>query len=98
MCAICRAARRGDHAGVIGAARRRMGLTQTGLGRRVGLSHSEVSRLENRKRALRDVTVLRRFAVALDLPGAVFGLDTPVGRRVCGEPTRGTTRWSAATC
>ncbi len=89
MCAICRAARRGDHAGVIVAARNRLGLTQTGLGQRVGLSHSEVSRLENRKRALRDVTVLRRFAVALDLPGAVFGLDVPAGRRVCGEPTRG---------
>ena len=89
MCAICRAAQRGDHAGVIVAARPRLGLTQTSLGQRVGLSHSEVSRLENRKRALRDVNVLRRFAVALDLPGAVFGLDTPAGRRVCGEPTRG---------
>ncbi|HEX4722376.1 MAG TPA: helix-turn-helix transcriptional regulator [Pseudonocardiaceae bacterium] len=46
MCAICRAARFGDHAGVIVVARRRLGLTQTGLGQRVGLSHSEVSRLE----------------------------------------------------
>lgn len=89
MCAICHAARRGDHADVIVVARRRLGLTQSELGQRIGLSHSEISRLEAGKRALRDVTLLRRFAEALELPGAVFGLKAPQGRRVCDEPSEG---------
>jgi transcriptional regulator with XRE-family HTH domain len=89
MCEICLAAGRGDHASVIRLARRRKGWTQTELGQRVGFSHSEVSRFETRARLLRDVPVLRRFAVALELPGAVFGLGAPAGLRVCDEPSRG---------
>jgi len=89
MCEICQAAERGNHAGVIRAARRRRGWTQTEPGRRVGFSHSEVSRYETGTRSLRDVAVLRRFAEELALPGAVFGLDTPSRFRVCDEPSRG---------
>lgn len=89
MCEICQAAVRGDHAGVIRLARHRKKWTQTELGRRVGFSHSEISRFETRVRPLRDALVLRQFARVLELPGAVFGLEEPTGFRVCANPPMG---------
>lgn len=55
-------------------------LTLAEVGRRVGYSASALSRIERGHQPLTDITVLRRFAAALDIPPAMFGLtDTPRG-------------------
>lgn len=66
---------------MIRLARREKRWSQTELGRRCGYSASQVSRWETGAVPLRDVTVLRAFAAALDLRPAVFGLvaEQPLG-------------------
>ena len=66
---------------VIRLARTAAGWTQSGLGRRCGCSASQISRWETGKSPLRDITLLRMLAAALDLPVGVFGLvpDAPTG-------------------
>jgi transcriptional regulator with XRE-family HTH domain len=64
----------GDYSDVLKRARERMGWSQTHLAAKFGCHPSVISRLESRRRPLRDVELLRRLADLLDLPPAAFGL------------------------
>lgn len=66
---------RGDSAGaIVRAARLKAGLTLADLGQRCGYSPSQISRYERGVQPLTDITLLRRFAAALQIPPGVFGL------------------------
>ncbi|MEU5083058.1 MULTISPECIES: helix-turn-helix domain-containing protein [Streptomyces] len=71
---------------LIRRARKKQGLTLAQLGKLTGYSAAQVSRYERGISPLTDVTVLRRFADALDIPPQVFGLTAPPevrhGRRI----------------
>jgi len=69
----------GRHLGaVVRGARTAQGVTLAELGRRTGYSAAQVSRYERGLAPLTDITVLRRFAAALDIAPQVLGL-APVG-------------------
>jgi transcriptional regulator with XRE-family HTH domain len=59
---------------LVRTARRAQGLTLAQLGARTGYSAAQVSRYERGISRMADVAVLRRFAAALDIPPAAFGL------------------------
>jgi transcriptional regulator with XRE-family HTH domain len=59
--------------------RRALGLTQGQLGARTGYSAAQVSRYERGISPLTDITVLRRFARALDIPPHDLGLTPGPG-------------------
>jgi transcriptional regulator with XRE-family HTH domain len=73
---------------IVREARKTQSLSLTQLGERTGYSPSQVSRYERGITPLTDITVLRRFAVALSIPLETFGLspapDLPLGRH--GRP------------
>ena len=65
----------GRHLGtVVRGARTAQGVTLAELGRRTGYSAAQVSRYERGLAPLTDITVLRRFAAALDISPQVLGL------------------------
>ncbi|MFI0738361.1 helix-turn-helix domain-containing protein [Streptomyces sp. NPDC021100] len=65
-------------------ARKKQGLTLARLGELTGYSAAQVSRYERGVSSLTDVTVLRRFAVALSLPPQSLGLTPqPAVRHGC---------------
>lgn len=69
----------GRHFGtVVRGARTAQGVTLAELGRRTGYSAAQVSRYERGVAPLTDITVLRRFAAALDISPQILGL-APVG-------------------
>lgn len=71
---------RGDQAGaIVRAARLTAGLTLADLGQRCGYSPSQISRYERGVQRLTDITLLRRFAAALQIPPQVFGLSPSGG-------------------
>ncbi|EHY88308.1 helix-turn-helix domain-containing protein [Saccharomonospora azurea] len=91
--ALWDAASRGDYATVLRCAREQLGWSQGRLGQKFGCSASTISRFENGRRGLRDVTVLRRFATVLGLPAEAFGLtaaaqDRPGGTRTATRISR----------
>lgn len=63
-----------DAGAIVRITRQAQGLTLAELGRRAGFSASQVSRYERGHTSLTDTTVLRRFAIALELPPQVLGL------------------------
>ncbi|WP_244188877.1 helix-turn-helix domain-containing protein [Streptomyces yokosukanensis] len=71
---------------LIRRARKKQGLTLVQLGKLTGYSAAQVSRYERGVSPLTDVTVLRRFADALDIPPQALGLTAPPevrhGRRI----------------
>jgi hypothetical protein len=68
-------ARPGHNAGaIVRAARLKAGLTLADLGQSCGYSASQISRYERGVQPLTDITLLRRFAAALQIPPRVFGL------------------------
>lgn len=85
--ALWEAARRGDHAEVLRRAREERDWSQGRLGKEYGCSASTISRFENGRRGLRDVAVLRRFAIVLGLPAEAFGLTGGATERSASPPT-----------
>jgi transcriptional regulator with XRE-family HTH domain len=84
----------GECAGsIIRAARIHAGLTLAELGDLCGYSASQISRYERGIQPLTDVNLLRRFAKALAIPCALFGLTDPDQRHADTNhdivPTRG---------
>jgi transcriptional regulator with XRE-family HTH domain len=84
----------GRHFGaVVRGARAAQGVTLAELGRRTGYSPAQVSRYERGLASLTDITVLRRFAAALDIsprilglaPGGVPGQRPPGARNLGGQ-------------
>lgn len=67
-------ARSGGAGAIVRAARQRAGLTLADLGRRCGYSASQISRYERGIQPLTNITMLRRFAEALQIPPQAFGL------------------------
>jgi transcriptional regulator with XRE-family HTH domain len=77
---------------IVRAARQRAGLTLAELGRRCGYSASQISRYERGIQPLTDITVLRRFAEALQIAPQMFGLapaNGGRGRHADVKPCRG---------
>jgi transcriptional regulator with XRE-family HTH domain len=65
----------GRHLGaVVRGARAAQGMTLAELGRRIGYSAAQVSRYERGLVPLTDITLLRRFAAALDISPQILGL------------------------
>jgi transcriptional regulator with XRE-family HTH domain len=62
---------------IVRAARQASGLTLAELGQRCGYSASQISRYERGIQPLTDITLLRRFASALEIPPQILGL-TPM--------------------
>jgi transcriptional regulator with XRE-family HTH domain len=66
------------------AARQASGLTLAELGQRCGYSASQISRYERGIQPLTDITLLRRFASALEIPPQILGL-IPVNSTQLGQ-------------
>jgi transcriptional regulator with XRE-family HTH domain len=62
---------------IVRTARQASGLTLAELGQRCGYSASQISRYERGIQPLTDITLLRRFASALEIPPQILGL-TPM--------------------
>jgi transcriptional regulator with XRE-family HTH domain len=78
--AVQQAAQAGDYAAILRLSRLAAGLTLEQLGAAGGYSASTLSRLESRRRRIRDVDELRQLAALYDVPVHLFGLaTTPVG-------------------
>ncbi len=66
------------HAGqIVRSARKAANMTLAELGERCGYSAAQVSRYERGLTRLTDITLLRAFAAALDIPLAALGLSAP---------------------
>jgi len=86
----------GRHLGaVVRGARTAQGVTLAELGRRTGYSAAQVSRYERGLAPPTDITVLRRFAAALDISPQILGLapggvpgQRPLGARHPGDGQR----------
>jgi transcriptional regulator with XRE-family HTH domain len=74
--AVQKAVRAGDYATILRLSRLAAGLTLEQLGAAGGYSASTLSRLESRRRRIRDVDELRRLADLYDVPVHLFGLAT----------------------
>lgn len=66
---------------VVRRTRRTRGMTLAALGSLTGYSAAQVSRLERGKSAMTDVSVLQRFAKALDIPPQALGLAPTTSTR-----------------
>lgn len=77
--AVQRAVRAGDYAAILRFSRQAAGLTLEQLGAAGGYSASTLSRLESRRRRIRDVDELRALADLYDVPASLFGLATTGG-------------------
>ena len=74
--AVEQAVRAGDYATILRFSRLAAGLTLEQLGAAGGYSASTLSRLESRRRRIRDVKELRALADLCDVPAHLFGLAT----------------------
>lgn len=77
--AVQRAVHARDFATILRFSRLAAGLTLEQLGAAGGYSASTLSRLESRRRAIRDVTELRTLADLYDVPAEMFGLASTSG-------------------
>ncbi|GAA3957182.1 helix-turn-helix domain-containing protein [Actinoplanes auranticolor] len=77
--AVQQAVRAGDYATILRFSRLAAGLTLEQLGAAGGYSASTLSRLESRRRRIRDVDELRQLADLYDVPVHLFGLATAAG-------------------
>ena len=77
--AVQQAVRAGDYATILRFSRLAAGLTLEQLGAAGGYSTSTLSRLESRRRRIRDVDELRQLADLYDVPVHLFGLATAPG-------------------
>jgi transcriptional regulator with XRE-family HTH domain len=73
---LAQARQHGDAGAIVRIVRRAQAMTLAQLGARCGYSASQISRYERGLTALTDITVLHRFATALDISPATFGLAT----------------------
>jgi transcriptional regulator with XRE-family HTH domain len=82
--AVRQAAEAGQFGALIRMTRTARRLTLVQVGKLVGYSASTVSRIETGRRKLTDVTLLRQFADALDIPPHLFGLTLSAGASPIG--------------
>ncbi|WP_083449179.1 helix-turn-helix domain-containing protein [Actinoplanes rectilineatus] len=75
--AILQASRAGEYATILRSARAAAGLTLEQLSAASGYSASTLSRLENRRRPIRDEAELRNLADLYGVPLRLFGLPAP---------------------
>ena len=71
--AVLAAVRNGDMGTVIRLARHAKGVTQRQTGDACGYSQSEISRIENGRARIHDVSTLERLARRLDIPPELLG-------------------------
>lgn len=82
--AVRQAAEAGQFGALIRMTRTARRLTLVQVGKLVGYSASTVSRLETGRRKLTDVTLLRQFAGALEIPYHLFGITSSTGSSSLG--------------
>jgi hypothetical protein len=84
--AIQEAAAAGQFGALIRMTRTARQLSLARTGELVGYSASTLSRIETGQRKITDITQLRRFAGALDIPPHLFGLISPDAMAAVGAP------------